>query len=118
MAKSLNKIEKKKEELKANLNRIQSDLDNSLVEVKEDVAQSLSPKEIVKKYPLHIVGASVVIGFLLGSKGSRKVSKTPSSGNTIVDSIGRSIKKRLAQKAIDTAMDFFEGKLSERKEEE
>lgn len=117
MAKSLNKIEKKKEELKANLNRIQNDLDTSLGEVKEDVAQSLSPKEIVKKYPLYTVGASIVLGFLIGSKGSKKTSKSSSSSsNTIVDSIGRSIKKRLAQKAIDTAMDFFEGKLSEKEE--
>ena len=113
----MNKIEKKKEELKANLNRIQNDLDNSLVEVKEDVVQSLSPKEIVKKYPLHIVGVSIVCGFLIGSKKSKKTSgPSSSSGNAILDSIGRSIKKRLAQKAIDTAMDFFEGKLSEKEE--
>lgn len=114
----MNKIEKKKEELKANLNRIQNDLDNSLVEVKEDVVQSLSPKEIVKKYPLHVVGASIIVGFLIGSKGFKNSPRTSSSSsNPIIDSIGRSIKKRLAQKAIDTAMDFFEGKLSEKKEE-
>jgi hypothetical protein len=114
----MNKIEKKKEELKANLSRIQNDLDNSLVEVKEDVVQSLSPKEVVKKYPLHVVGVSILVGFLVGSKRSNKNYGSPSSsGSAIVDSIGRSIKKRLAQKAIDTAMDFFEGKLSEKKEE-
>ncbi len=117
MAKSLNKIEKKKEELKANLSRIQNDLDNSLVEVKEDVAQTLSPKQVIKKYPLQILGASIAIGFLLGSKRSKSVPKSPSSKNTIVDSVGRSIKKRLAQKAIDTALDFFEGKLSQNEED-
>ena len=117
MAKSLNKIEKKKEELKANLSRIQNDLDNSLVEVKEDVAQSLSPKEVVKKYPLQILGASIAIGFLLGSRGSKSSPKSHSTKNTLVDSVGRSIKKRLAQKALDTALDFFEGKLSQKEEE-
>ena len=117
MAKSVNKIEKKKEELKANLSRIQKDLDHSLVEVKEDVAQSLSPKGIIKKYPLHIIGASIAFGFLLGSKRSKSTPKKSSSDNTIIDSLGRSIKKRLSQKAIDTALDFFEGKLSENEEE-
>ncbi|MBO6523989.1 MAG: hypothetical protein JJ971_09195 [Balneolaceae bacterium] len=117
MSRSLNKIEKKKEELKANLSRIQNDLDNSLVEVKEDVTQSLSPKEIIKKYPLQILGASIAIGFLLGSKGSKSAPKSSSSNNTLVESVGRSIKKRLARKAIDTALDFFEGKLSQREED-
>jgi hypothetical protein len=117
MSKSHKDIEKKKQELQANLVRLQAGLDKSIDEVKEDVSHSLSPKEIIKKHPLPTVGLSIVVGFLLGSSGSSKkeVKKVKySDDDDVVSSISKSLKKRLTQKAVDVVLDLVEQKLSER----
>lgn len=115
MSKAQDKISEKKKELESNLVRIQEGLDQSLEEVKGGVVESLSPKEAIKKYPIPLIGASIVLGFLLGSKGGS--AKKASTKNTVMDSIGNSLKKKLTQKAVDTALDFIDGKLKERKED-
>ncbi|RNC80026.1 MAG: hypothetical protein ED557_12915 [Balneola sp.] len=116
MSKSKDPIAQKKKELKANLVRIQNDLDQSLTNVRDEVAESFTPKEIVKKYPLPVIGVSLVIGFLLGSGGgSRKSGKSSKEG--IAQSVGNSIKKKLTQKAVDAALDYVDEKFLNRKED-
>lgn len=120
MSKAQDKISNKKKELESNLSRIQEDLDRSIDEVKEEVAESISPQQIIKKYPLPIVGASLVLGFLLGSKGSNSNNRTISTGvrkssDGIISMLGNSLKKRLTQKAIDAALDLIEEKVSDNK---
>ncbi|GAB5409279.1 MAG: hypothetical protein BalsKO_16440 [Balneolaceae bacterium] len=117
MTKAHDKINEKKKQLETNLARIQEGLDHSIDEVKGGVAESLSPKEIAKKYPLPILGVSIVLGFLLGSKGGFSQKEKSSSNNLVIDSISRSLKKKLTQKAVDTALDFIEGRLKEPKEQ-
>ena len=116
MSNSHKDVEKKKLELQNKIAQIQQGLDHSLDDVKGDVANSLSPKEVVKKYPLTSVGISIALGFILGSpKSSKKSVSVPAKNeNDVVSSISRSLKKRLVQKAVDTALDFFENKMSER----
>lgn len=116
MSKSKDPIAQKKEELKANLVRIQDDLDQSITEVRGEVAESLTPKEIVKRYPLPVIGASLLIGFLLGSGGGSKGGKK-SSKDGVAQSIGKSIRKKITQKMIDTALDYVDEKFLDRKEE-
>lgn len=116
MSKAQDKITEKKRQLESNLARIQEGLDHSIDEVKGGVVESLSPKEVVKKYPLPVLGASLLLGFLLGSKGGSSKKVRVSTSSTIVDSVGKSLKKRLAQKAIDTVLDFIDDKLKEPKE--
>lgn len=116
MSNSHKDIEKKKLELEAKMAKLQHGLDHSLDEVKGDVANSLSPKELVRKYPLPVIGLSLALGFILGSSGGKKhtTGKVKGTDDDVVSSISRSLKKRLAQKAIDTALDYVEQKLSER----
>lgn len=116
MSNSHKDIEKKKRELEVKMAKLQHGLDHSLDEVKGDVANSLSPKELIRKYPLPIVGISVALGFILGAPGGKKnsVKKVRSSDDDVVSSISRSLKKRLAQKAVDSALDYIEQKLSDR----
>ena len=116
MSKAQDKITEKKKQLESNLARIQEGLDQSLEEVKGGVVESLSPKQVIKKYPLPVVGLSLFIGFMLGTKGGSS-KKTSSTTNTVMDSIGRSLKKRITQKAVDSALDFIDEKLKDRKEE-
>ena len=112
MSKKIDKIEAKKRELEANLERLQSGLENNLVNVKSDVTQSLNPTEIVKKYPLPVVGAAVVAGFLLTRIGSDNSKKSNSTKSVIADSISSSLKKRLSKKATDIVLDYIEDRLN------
>ena len=112
MSKKIDKIEAKKRELEANLERLQSGLENNLVNVKSDVTQSLNPTEIVKKYPLPVVGAAVVAGFLLTRIGSSNSKKSNSTKSVIADSISSSLKKRLSKKATDIVLDYIEDRLN------
>lgn len=108
MKKSVSSLDKKKEELETSLARIQDGIDKSIDEVKGDVIESLSPGEVVKKYPLPIVGAAILVGFFIGSSGR---SKKNVSKNVVANSLGKSIKKRLTEKATDIALNYIEEKI-------
>lgn len=103
-------IQKKKVELENELTRIQEGLDKSIDSVREEVADSLSPKTIVRKYPLHVLGASIIIGFLIGKPKS--VSSSNSSSL-----IASEIKKALAKKGLSMLGDIIDGKINSREKE-
>lgn len=111
MSKKIDRVEAKKKELEANLERLQSGLETNLVNVKSDVTQSIHPAEVVKKYPLPIVGAAIVTGFLLTRIGKGKPKKSSSNKNVIADSISSSLKKRLSKKATEYVLDYIEDRL-------
>ncbi|MBO6792382.1 MAG: hypothetical protein JJ895_00635 [Balneolaceae bacterium] len=115
MSKKIDRIEAKKRELEAKLERVQSGLEHNLEHVKQDVTDSMSPAEIVRKNPLPSVGLAIFAGFLLTRLGGSKktVYKSTTKG-TIADSISSSLKKRLSKKAIDMALDIIEDKLASR----
>ncbi|MEO9887448.1 MAG: hypothetical protein ABJR05_06475 [Balneola sp.] len=106
----VSEIEKKKIELENELVRIQEGIDKSIDGVKEEVADSLDPKSIIKKYPLHVLGASVLIGFLIGKPNSSSLSK--GSGSLI----GSEIKKALTKKGLSILAEMIEGKRKSREE--
>lgn len=112
MTKKIDRIEAKKRELEANLERLQTGLETNLEQVKSDVTQSISPAEVVRKYPLPVVGAAIVAGFLLTRIGSGKPTKKSKSKNVISDSITSSLKKRLAKKATDVVLDYIEDRIT------
>ena len=112
MSKKIDRIEAKKRELEANLERIQSGLETNLENVKTDVTQSISPAEVVRRHPLPVVGAAVLAGFLLTRLGKGGKKEKKSSKSTITGSISNSIKKRLTQKATDVVLDYIEERIS------
>ncbi len=114
----MNKIEAKKKELETSLSRIQEDLDKSLQEVKEDVGQTVAPKEIIRRFPLPVVGGAILLGFLLGTSGKRKNKSSRGTNTTVIDSITSSLKRKVTQKVTDAAMNYLEEKLSSRGENE
>ncbi len=116
MSKKLDNLSRKKLELEQNLERLQKGLDHSIGEVKNDVTKSLSPAETVRKYPLAVLGASVLLGFLAGrspKSKSKVVVSGKRSSNSVMDAVGSTLKKKLTQKAVDTALDFIEDRLSQ-----
>lgn len=115
MSKKIDRIEAKKRELEAKLERVQSGLEHNLEHVKQDVTDTVSPAEVVRKYPLQSVGLAIVAGFLVTRiGGSKKTVYKSTSRNAIADSITSSLKKRLSKKAIDMALDIIEDKLASR----
>ncbi|WP_421774462.1 hypothetical protein [Gracilimonas sp.] len=115
----LSDLEKKKKELEQELANIQNGLDKSIDEVKEGVSTSIAPRNLVKKYPLPIVGASVVVGFLLGSSrknSSSSSSKTYSSRSQSDSAISKEIKRMLAKKGLSLVLDYIDNKVAALKE--
>ena len=114
----LDEIEKKKRELQAELDRIQDELDHSLDEVRTDVSNRLQPAEFIKKYPLPVVGLSVLIGFLAGH---RKSGSGTSDGNSSDDGFSSALfselKKLATRKALSFATDYIENLLNDAERE-
>ncbi len=112
----IDRLEEKKKELKAELENIQNELDESFDGVRSDVSSKLDPVEFIKKHPLEVVGASVLLGFLAGHSGKRK-SRSDSSDDGISSTLMYELKRLATKKAISFATDYFEKFLSEKKEE-
>lgn len=111
----IDKLEQKKQELEKELEKIQGELDQSIDEVRTEVSSSLDPKTIIRKYPLSLVGASALLGFLLGhkGKGSSKSSGTGDFGSVLASEL-----KRLAtRKAVSFATDYVEDLIDEKAKE-
>lgn len=108
----IDELEKKKQELEQELHQIQDELDNSLDQVRHEVSSSLDPKTIIRKYPLTVVGASALLGFLMGHKNKsyQNSSNTREFGGALLAEL-----KRLAtRKAINFATDYVEDFLDEK----
>jgi hypothetical protein len=114
--KKVDELEKKKQELEAELNKIQGELDNSIDQVREDVSSSLNPKNIIRKHPLPIVGASTLLGFLLGHK-RKSSAPTSDKGGDFSGALLSELKRLATRKAINFATDYVENILEEKAEE-
>lgn len=115
----IDELENKKQQLQSELHELQDELDNSLDRMRDDVSNSLNPKSIIRKYPLPIVGASALLGYLLGNKG--KSNSEPSSDEESTGEFRGALLselKRLAtRKAVTFASNYVE-KLLEKKAED
>lgn len=122
MAKNkLTQLEQKKIKLQEELSRIQNDLDTSLDEVRDDVATSLEPKNIIRKYPLQAVGASILVGFLAGKKRKPRTSGSGTGSKKVTGVVGaiiaNELKNALTKKGIHFLLDYIDDKIADMKEE-
>ena len=108
MSKKIDRIEAKKKELEANLERLQSGLEVNLEHVKTDVTKKVNPSEVIREYPLPAVGTSIIVGLLLTRFRRKKSKKKESKKNLIVESLSTSLKRRLTKKATDLLLDYIE----------
>lgn len=111
----IDELEKKKQELEEELNKIQGELDNSIDRVREDVSSSLDPQNIIRKYPLPLVGASALLGFLIGHKNKSKSRK--SGDNNLSGALFSELRRLATRKAISFATDYVEELLDKKAEE-
>jgi len=110
----IDELEKKKQQLEAELQEIQGELDSSLDRVRDDVSNSLDPKSIIRRYPLPVVGGATLLGFLLGHRGR---SGGRSSAGDFSEALFAEMKKLATRKAISFATDYLEELLEEKAEE-
>ena len=113
----LSNLEKKKQQLENELANIQNGLDKSIDSVKEGVSDNMDPKNLIKKYPLPLVGASIVVGFLIGRNKDSSPGSSPRRYSSGSDSaISKEIKRMLAKKGLSLFLDFLDGKVAALKE--
>ncbi|MDX1637890.1 MAG: hypothetical protein R3281_07980 [Balneolaceae bacterium] len=115
----LDEIKVKKEKLEAELERIQKELDENIDEVRSDVSHKLKPSEIIKNYPLPVVGLSVLVGFLAGHKSRRKPSgrESGNSGSGFTSLLMSELKKFATRKAVNLATDYIDEIVESKKRE-
>jgi len=114
MSNNTNDIVRKKEELEQKLARLQEEIDHSFDEVKDDVTQSFSPAEIIKKYPLPVVGSAFLLGIILGKEGKTKSKSRSSSanGNGFSGVLLNELKKYAVKKGVQFIKQKVDQKLS------
>lgn len=119
MSKKIDRIAAKKKELEANIARLQKGMEENLAEVKGGVSQQINPTQVIRKYPIPAVGAAITLGVLLGYSGKKKSTEyVQKKGTPLVDVFSQSIKRKLAQKAIDLTLTYLDSKLAKNKDDQ
>ena len=114
----VDKLEQKKQELEAELNNIQNELDDSIDKVRHDVSDKLDPKSFIKKHPLPVVGGAALLGFILGHSDDgaapKHSSSSSSSDSGLTGTLIYELKRMATKKALSFATDFMEKKFDEK----
>lgn len=113
----IDRLEEKKQELKAELQSIQHELDESFDGVRDEVSSKLDPVEFIKKHPIEVVGTSILIGFLAGHSKPKSSTSGGSSEKGFSSALLYELKKLATKKAISFATDYAEKFISEKKKE-
>ena len=98
-------LEDRKAALKAELNKLESDLSGHITDIQEDVTETVDPRKWVQKHPLKLVGAAVLIGFLAGNRDD---GRSASGKITVIGSVVAALKTYAARKAVDKIVSFVE----------
>ncbi len=112
----ISNLEKKKKELEEELVRIQDGIDRSIDGVKEDVTENLAPKNLIRKYPLPVVGGAFLLGILLGKPKSTRPYPSKDSGG-LGSVIGKELRNALTKKAVSVLLDIVDDQLNPRKKD-
>lgn len=110
------KLEKRIAELEARIEASKNQIDSSLIGVKNEVGDTISPAKYIRRNPLPILGAAIIVGFIVGKTASRKSKKSSNSKSSstkgISSALGAELKYRLTQKGISLLMNLLEDKIS------
>jgi hypothetical protein len=96
----------RKEKLESELQHIQSQLESTLEDIRDDVTARISPLYWIKKYPLRAAGIALAAGFVLARRG-RGAGNSDSFGGLLASEL-----KRVAtQKAVGFLVNTIENHL-------
>lgn len=105
-------LEEKKRELETELEQIQFELDDSFHKVRSDVTDTLNPVRFIRSYPWAMIGASVLLGFLISGNRKKKSSSTKekddSSEGVFRPILFTELKKMAAKRAASIATGYLE----------
>lgn len=115
----IDELEKKKRKLQSELNELHDELDSTMGQVRSDISSQLDPKSFIRKYPLPIVGASALLGFLLGHKSNssdkrKSTDKSTSRDNGFTSALLYELKRRATRRAVSFATDYVENLLEKK----
>ncbi len=113
----VDELQKRKQQLEEELANIQDELDDSIIKVRDDLGSQLDPKTFIRKYPLPIVGASVLLGFLVGHKRRNNSTNSISSKSELSKTLLTEFKKIATRKALSFATDYLENFLNKKRDE-
>lgn len=105
--KELNKLEQRKKELELEIARLQTEVDVSIGELKDGINDLLSPKELIKKYPLKSITISLLTGYMLANSTKNKGSI---NSNGLKAMLSFELKRLVTQKLISLLTEFIENK--------
>jgi len=109
---NLKRLEERKQALELEINRLQTDIDSSIESVKDEVAQNLDPREIIKKYPLRSLGVSLIVGMMFARSGK----KNNVYGTGMGSMLSLELKRMITQRGVSLLGDFVDNKISSKRE--
>ncbi len=115
---TLQEFIQRKNKIKAELNQIHNNFDNSVNRVRDSVLHSMIPADKIRKKPFKTVGIAMLIGFVVGlPKFRRKKNRGNSTGSNpklgVTNLMVDEIKRMAAQKAAGYIMDMVDAKFSD-----
>ncbi|MFU8861171.1 MAG: hypothetical protein ACNA8K_12200 [Cyclonatronaceae bacterium] len=100
----------RKEKLESELQHIQSQLESTLEDIRDDVTARVNPVYWIKKYPFRAAGLAVATGFLLARKG-----RGPGNSESFAGLLASELKRVATRKAVDFLVNSIENQLEREK---
>jgi len=110
--KNLTDIQRRREQLRAELTQIEKDLEGNIDEIKSGIQQKADPKHWIKKHPLLSVGIAVGIGLFIGSAGRGKGNSN--GGNRSTNGLTAELKRIAISRGLNAAVAGLENYLVQR----
>ncbi len=104
-ANELNKLEQRKKELELEIKRLQEDVDVSIGNLKDGISDIISPRELIRRFPLKSLGLSMLVGFILVDGGKKK---NMDNRNGMKAMLGFEMKRIVTQKLIGLLTELIE----------
>jgi hypothetical protein len=98
----------RKKKLETELQVIQSQLEDTIEDIRDDVSEKINPLYWIKKFPLRAVGVAVAVGFLLAKIGKPGGNNSSPDREKFSSLFASELKKIGAQKAASYGVNALE----------
>jgi ElaB/YqjD/DUF883 family membrane-anchored ribosome-binding protein len=111
-AKKVSDIEKRRAQLKRELESLELDIEGNIDDIKESLQQKTDPRHWIRRYPMGALGIAIGVGVLVGTSGrSKKSSITVAPQGP---SLFGELKRMIINKGIALVVSSAEDLLAER----
>jgi hypothetical protein len=100
----IRELEARKAALKAELNRLETDVAVSVRDARDDLAGRVSPVWWIRRYPLQAVGVALAFGFMAASGGGNR------RGGSLAAALMSELKSVAARKAVQHLVESIDKK--------